>query len=172
MHLEAFSAVIVPSTSFAVKACHSRKKENASSFDQVEQMLFEFMKQKQTWKSNYSTVTLFFLVWLSLNFPSVFLCVIDCVIWLVDWFLVHCRSSFLPLYFNLFSYLVSKCWPNYSGIVLLVKGICSTEVPHTEIEEYLLAMIYHVGNYSGKNVRSDLTSIWMFVTKKRCLYLQ
>ena len=172
MHLKAFSAVIVPSTSFAVKACHSRKKENALSFDQVEQMLFEFMKQKQTWKSNYSTVTLFFLVWLSLNFPSVFLCVIDCVIWLVDWFLVHCRSSFLPLYFILFSYLVSKCWPNYSGIALLVKGICSTEVPHREIEEYLLAMIYHVGNYSGKNVRSDLTSIWMFVTKKRCLYLQ
>ena len=45
--------------------------------------------------------------------------------------------------------------------MLLVKGICSTEVPHREIEEYLLAMIYHVGNYSGKNFRSDLTSIWM-----------
>ena len=173
MHLKAFSAVIVPSTSFAVKACHSRKKENASSFDQVEQMLFEFMKQKQTWKSNYSTVTLFFLVWLSLNFPSVFLCVIDCVIWLVDWFLEHCRSSFLPLYVNLFSYSVSNGWPNYSGIMLLVKGICLTEVPHREIEEYLLrAMIYHVGNYSGKNFRSDLTSIWMSVSKKWCLYLQ
>ena len=61
MHLKASSAVIVPSTSFAVKACHSRKKENALSFDQVEQML-NFMKQKQTWKSNYSTVRLFFLV--------------------------------------------------------------------------------------------------------------
>ena len=46
--------------------------------------------------------------------------------------------------------------------MLLVKGICSTEVPHREIEEYLLAMIYHVGNYSGKKFRSDLTSIWMF----------
>ena len=31
-------------------------------------------------------------------------------------------------------------------------------------------MIYHVGNYSAKNFRSDLTSIWMFVTNKRCLY--
>ena len=75
MHLKASSAVIVPSTSFTVKACHSRKKENALSFDQVEQMLFNFMKQKQTWKSNYSTVRLFFLVWSSLNFPSVFLCI-------------------------------------------------------------------------------------------------
>ena len=55
--------------------------------------------------------------------------------------------------------------------MLLVKGICSTEVPHREIEEYLLAMIYHVGNYSGKKFRSDLTSIWMFITKNRCLYL-
>ena len=52
MHLKASSAVIVPSTSFAVKACHSRKKENALSFDQVGQMLLNFMKQKQTWKSN------------------------------------------------------------------------------------------------------------------------
>ena len=40
----------------------SGKKENALSFDQVEQMLFNFMKQKQTWKSNYSTVRLFILV--------------------------------------------------------------------------------------------------------------
>ena len=95
------------------------------------------------------------------------------VIWLVDWFLVHCRSSFLPLYVNLFSYSVSNGWPNYSGIMLLLKGICLTEVPHREIEEYLLrAMIYHVGNYSGKNFRSDLTSIWMSVSKKWCLYLQ
>ena len=38
MHLKASSAVIVPSTSFAVKACHSRKKENALSVDKVEQM--------------------------------------------------------------------------------------------------------------------------------------
>ena len=43
MHLKASSAVIVPSTSFTVKACHSRKKENALSFDQVEQML-NFMR--------------------------------------------------------------------------------------------------------------------------------
>ena len=51
--------------------------------------------------------------------------------------------------------------------MLLVKGICLTGVPHREIEEYLLrAMIYHVGNYSGKNFRSDLTSIWMSVSKK------
>ena len=125
MHLKASSAVnIVPSTSFTVKACHSGKKENALSFDQVEQMLFNFMKQKQTWKSNYSTVRLFILVWSLLNFLSVFLCIIDCMIWLVDRFLVHSRSSFLPLWVNLFSYSVSKCWPNYSGI-------CSTEVPHT-----------------------------------------
>ena len=115
--LKASSAAIVPSTSFAVKACHSRRKENALSFDQVEQMLFNFVKQKQTRKSNYSTVRLFFLVWSSLNFPSVFFWVIDCVIWLVDWFLVHCRSSFLPLYVNLFCYSVSKCWPNYSEII-------------------------------------------------------
>ena len=94
-------------------------------------MLFNFMKQKQTWKSNYSTVRLFFLVWSSLNFPSVFLCIIGCVIWPVGQFLVHSRSSFLPLYVNLFSYLVSKCWPNYCGIMLLVKGICSTKVPPT-----------------------------------------
>ena len=52
-----------------------------------------------------------------------------------------------------------------------IRDICSTEVPHREREEYLLAMIYHVGNYSGKNFGSDLTSIWMFVTTKRCLYL-
>ena len=62
------------------------KKENALSFDQVEQMLFNFMKQKQTWKSNYSTVRLFILVWSSLNFPSVFFCIIDCMIWLVGRF--------------------------------------------------------------------------------------
>ena len=42
--VEASSAVIVPSTSLTVKACHSRKKENALLFDQVEQMLFNFMK--------------------------------------------------------------------------------------------------------------------------------
>ena len=106
-------------------------KENALSFDQVDQMLFNFMKQKQTWKSNYSTIRLFFLVWSSLNFPSVFLYITGCVIWPVGRFLVHSRSSFLPLYVNLFSYLVSKCSPNYSGIMLLVKGICLTEVPHT-----------------------------------------
>ena len=131
MHLKDSSAVIVPSTSFTVKACHSGKKENALSFDQVEQMLFNFMKQKQTWKSNYSTVRLFFLVWSSLNFPSVFLCSIGCVIWPVGRFLMHSQTSFLPLYVNLFSYLVSKCWPNYSRIMLLVKGICSTEVSCT-----------------------------------------
>ena len=126
--------MIVPSTSFTVKACHSCKKENALSFDQVEQMLFNFMKQKQTWKSNYTKVRLFFLVWSSLNFPSVFLCIIGCVIWLVGRFLMHSRSSFLPLYVNLFSYLVTKCWTNYSGIMLVVKGICSTEVPHTVVD--------------------------------------
>ena len=131
MYLTASSTVIVPSTSFTVKACHSWIKENSLSFDQVEQMLFDFMKQKQTWKSNYSTVRLLFLFWSSLNFPSVFLCIINCVIWPVGRFLVHSRSSFLPLYDNLFSYLVSKCWTNYCGIMLLVKGICSTEVPHT-----------------------------------------
>ena len=134
MYLKASSAVIVPSTYFTVKACHSWKKENALSFDQVEQMLFNFMKQKQTWKNNYSTVRLFFLFWSSLNFPSVFLCIIGCVIWPVGQFLVHSRSSFLPLYVNLFSYLVSKCWPNYWGIMLLVKGICLTEVPHTVVD--------------------------------------
>ena len=120
----------------------------------------------------YSTVRLFFLVWSSLNFPAVFFWRIHFVIWLVDWFLVHCRSSFLPLYVKLFSYSVSNWWPNYSGIMLLVKGICSTEVPHREIEEYLQAMSYHVGNYSGKKFRSDLTSICMCVTKNRSLYLQ
>ena len=133
MYLKASSPEIVPSTSFTVKACHSWKKENALSFDQVEQMLFNFMKQKQTWKSNYSTVRLFFLFWSSLNFPSVFLCIIGCVIWPVGRFLVHSRSSFLPLYINLFSYLVSKCWPNYWGIMLLVKGICLPEVPHLRV---------------------------------------
>ena len=39
MHIKASSAVIAPSTYFAVKACHSRKKENALSVDKVEQML-------------------------------------------------------------------------------------------------------------------------------------
>ena len=38
MHIKASSAVIAPSTYFAVKACHSRKKENALSVDKVEQM--------------------------------------------------------------------------------------------------------------------------------------
>ena len=86
-------------------------------------MLFNFMKQKQTWKScNYSTVRLLFLVWSSLNLPFSFLVHIDCVIWLVDWFLGHSRSSFLTLYVNLFSYSVLKCWPNYSVIMLLLKG--------------------------------------------------
>ena len=129
------------------------------------------MKEKQTRKSNYSTVRWFFLVWSSLNFPAVFLCVIDCVIWLLDWFLVHCRSSFLPdLHVNLLSYSVSKCWQNYSSIMLLLKGMCSTKVPHREIfANYDLS---DVGNYSGKNFRSDLTSIWIFVAKKICLYLQ
>ena len=169
-------------------------------------MLFNFMKQKQTWKSNYSTVRFFFLVWSSLNFPSVLLCIIDCVIWLVDRFSVHSRSSFLPLYVNLFSYSVSKCWPNYCGIMLLVKGICSTEVPHTVADPdlqikggggggssrpwdfrpvwsknkggpdspgssprsttaiergvFAIPMIYHVGNYSAKNFKSDLTDLY------------
>ena len=107
LYLKASSAVIVPSTSYTVKACHSWKKENALSFEQVEQMLFNFMKQKQTWKSNYSTVRLFFLFWSSLNFPSVFLCIMGCVIWPVGRFLVHFRSSFLPLYVNLFPYFNS-----------------------------------------------------------------
>ena len=73
MHLKAFSAVIVPSTSFTVKACHSSQKENALSFDQVEQMLFNFMKQKQTWKSNYSTVRLFFPCLIIIKLPFSFL---------------------------------------------------------------------------------------------------
>ena len=47
MHLKASSAVIVPSTSFAVKACHSRKKENALSFDQVGQMLLNFISKNK-----------------------------------------------------------------------------------------------------------------------------
>ena len=51
--------------------------------------------------------------------------------------------------------------------MLLVKGICSTEVPHREIEEYLPAMIYHVGNYSGKKFRSDLTTIWIDVSQPK-----
>ena len=93
--------------------------------------LINFMKQKQTWKSNYSTVRLYFLVWSSVNFPSVCLCIIGCLIWPVGRFLVQSRSSFLPLYVNLFSYLVSKCWLNYCGIMLFVKGMCSTKVPHT-----------------------------------------
>ena len=38
MHIKASSAVIAPSTYFAVNACHSRKKENALSVDKVEQM--------------------------------------------------------------------------------------------------------------------------------------
>ena len=132
VHIKASSAVIVPSTSFTVKACHSRKKENALSVDQVEQMPFNFMKQKQTWKRNnyYSTERLFILVWSSITIPSVFyvhywLCDLT-----LDCFLVHSQSSFFPLCVNLFSYLVSKCWPNYSGIILLVKGICSAEVSH------------------------------------------
>ena len=33
VHIKASSAVIVPSTSFTVKACHSRKEENALSVD-------------------------------------------------------------------------------------------------------------------------------------------
>ena len=135
--------------------------------------------------------------------------------------LVHSRSSFLPLYDNLFSYSALKCWPNYSRIMLLVKGICSTEMPHTvadpdlqirgsrssrpwdkgggggvvskkiffglfrpqfgpKIREgpsspgtsprsataiergvlnFAIAMIYHEGNYSAKNFRSDLTDL-------------
>ena len=97
LHLKASSAVIVSSTSFTRKACHSRKRENSLSFDQVQSRCYlNSWSKKKTWKSNYSTVRLFFLVWSSFNFPSVFLCIIDCVIWLLDWFLVHCRSSFLP----------------------------------------------------------------------------
>ena len=52
MHLKDSSAVIVSSTSLlhSKDTCHSGKKENALSFVEVEQMLFNFMKQKQTWK--------------------------------------------------------------------------------------------------------------------------
>ena len=39
---------------------------------------------------------------------------------------------------------------NYSGIILLVKGICSAEVPHVAGERSdLLAMIYHVPPYGS-----------------------
>ena len=129
--------------------------------------------------------------------------------------LVHSRSSLLSLYDNLFSYSASKCWPNYSGITLLVKDICSTapysgasrpsdkgEPGHPDPEirgeggwspkkffrpfrpqfgpkirgtrasprsataiergvlNFAIAMIYHVGNYSTKNFRSDLTDLY------------
>ena len=121
VHLKASSAVIVPSTSFTVKACHSWKKENALSFDQVEQMLFNFMKQKQTWKSKLFNSKKFLFVWSSLNFSSVFLCIIGCVIWLV--------GRFLVLYVNLFSYSVSKCWPNYCGICCLWKASVQPKCP-------------------------------------------
>ena len=62
MHIKASFAVIVPSTSLAVKACHSRKKENALSVNEVEKMPFNFMRKKQTRKSNTSTERLFILV--------------------------------------------------------------------------------------------------------------
>ena len=39
---------------------------------------------------------------------------------------------------------------------------------------FAIAVIYHVGNYSAKNFRSDLADLYgcLFNTKKRCLYLQ
>ena len=73
MHLKVSSAVIVPSTSFTVKACHSGKKENALSFDQVEQMLFNFMKQKQTSKSNIFNSKIVFPCLIIIKLPFSFL---------------------------------------------------------------------------------------------------
>ena len=132
-------------------------------------MPFNFMKQKQTWKSNYSTVKLFFLVWSSINFLSVF-----CMhYWLCDLTggltfgaLSILLSPSICLYVFLFSIkvLTRLLWNNAA----CERHLFNRSAPWRE--EYLLAMIYHVGHYSAKNFRSDLSSIWMFVTNKRCLY--
>ena len=146
--------------------------------------------------------------------------------------LVQSRSSFLSIYDNLFFYSASKCWPNYSGIMLFVKGICSTEMPHTLADpdlqirgaqssrlwdkgeggggvqekffrpfrpqfgpkirgegpsspgtsptsataiergvlDFAIAMIYHVGNYSAKNFRSDLTDLYGCLLPKKDVF--
>ena len=131
-------------------------------------MLFNFMK-KQTWKSNYSTVRLFFLFWSSLNFPSVFLYIIGCVIWPMGRFLVHSRYSFLPLYVNLLSYLASKCWPNYCRIMLLVKGICSTEVPHTVADPDLQirgAPVIQTLRWGAGSPKRCFSALWALVWSK------
>ena len=132
-------------------------------------MPFNFMKQKQTWKSNYSTVKLFFLVWSSITFPSVSYM----HYWLCDLtggFIFGALSILLSPSICLFVFLFSikvltKLLWNYAACE---RHLFNRGVPWRE--ECSLAMIYHVGNYSAKNFRSDLTSIWMFVTNKRCLY--
>ena len=106
--------------------------------------------------------------------------------WWIDFWCTLDPPFSLYNYANLFSYSVSKFWPNYSGIVLLVKGICSTEQTLRFLDQlglkirgepgppgtsprsttaidrgvFAIAMIYHVGNYSAKNFRSDLTDLY------------
>ena len=139
------------------------------SINQVEQMPFNFMKQKQTGKKMLFNSKIVFLVWSSINFPSVFymrywLC--DLTGGLIYGALLILLSLSICLFVFLFSNIVlTKLLWNYAACE---RRLFNRSAPWRE--EYLPPMIYHVGNYSAKNFRSYLTSIWMFVTNKRCLY--
>ena len=69
-------------------------------------------------------------------------CITDCVIWLVDWLALDLHTCTLNPPFsllNLLSCSISKCWRNCSGTIVLVKGICSAEVPPVAGEERVFA---------------------------------
>ena len=139
------------------------------SINQVEQMPFNFMKQKK----KHGKVILF-------NSKIVFSClIINKLLFsflyalLTVWFdcgliygaLLILLSLSICIFVFLFSIIVlTKLLWNYAACE---RYLFNRSAPWRE--EYLPAMIYHVGNYSAKNFRSYLTSIWMFVTNKRCL---
>ena len=102
-------------------------------------MPFNFMKQKQTGKSIYSTVRLCIVVWSSINFPSVFYASALLTVWFDWWIDFWCTLNPPFSLLNLFSCSISKCWQNYSGTIVLVKGICSAEVPPVAGEKRVFA---------------------------------
>ena len=102
-------------------------------------MPFNFMKQKQTWKSIYSTVRWCIVLWSSINFPSVVYASALLTVWFDWWIDFWCTLNPPFSLLNFFSCSISKCWRNYSGTVVLVKGICSAEVPPVAGEERVFA---------------------------------
>ena len=134
-----------------------------------------FMKQKQTWKSIYSTVRLCIVVWLSINYPSVFYASALLTAWFDWWIDFWCTVNPPFSLLTLFSCSISKCWWNYCATIVLVKGICSAEVPPVAEEKRVFAsydlscrQLYCKALFLALN--RPLNG-WLLPTKKRWLIL-